>query len=63
MARKGRYSSGQKKAYYSGMGYSMGYNHRSISFGSSSNYQSFRDGYRAGIASLKKNPRKYPKLK
>ena len=43
MARKGRYSSGQKKAYYSGMGYSMGYNHRSISFGSSSNHQSFRE--------------------
>lgn len=58
-----RYSKNQRQAYYSGMGYSVGYKNRKINFRSDTLKQSFREGYAAGIRSQRKSPDKYPKLK
>ncbi len=57
--KKGKYTSGQKKAYYSGMGYAAGRKGKKIPFKSDSNLESFRKGYSAGVEIIVK----YPDLK
>ena len=62
MAKSGgrrRYTAGQKKAYYSGMGYRAAYDGKQIPFKNESNKESFRQGYRAAG----KKVSKYPPLK
>lgn len=58
MARKSKYTSGQRKAYYSGMGYHAGYKKKRIPFKNESNKASFRQGY----AKAAKSVAKYPNL-
>ncbi len=54
-----KYTAGQKKAYYSGMGYRAAYERKEIPFKNESNKESFRQGYR----SAGKKVSKYPPLK
>lgn len=56
---KSKYSSGQKKAYYSGMGYAAAHKGKKIDFKSEKNKQSFREGYRKGVTVIVN----YPDLK
>lgn len=56
---KKKYTSSQKKAYYSGMGYRAGKMNKSIPFKNSANKESFRAGFKAALATVKK----YPDLK
>lgn len=59
MPKKRRYTQSQKKAYYSGMGYRAGYMGKTIPFKSAANKESFRAGFNAALATV----RKYPDLK
>ena len=54
-----KYSNGQKKAYYSGMGYAAAHKGKAIPFKSDKNKQSFREGYKKGVTVIVK----YPDLK
>ena len=54
-----KYSSGQRKAYYSGMGYAAAQKGKRIPFQSEKNLTSFREGYRKGVTVIVK----YPDLK
>ncbi len=56
---KGKYSAGQKRAYYSGQGYRAGYEKKEIPFKNPKNKQSFREGF----ASVKVVVDGYPSLK
>ena len=60
---KKKYSSAQKSAYHSGMGYSVAYKGKKIAFSSEDLKNSFMAGYRAGSDKIKKSPKKYPDLK
>ncbi len=51
-----KYSYGQKKAYYSGMGYAAAYKGKAIPFASDKNKQAFREGYRKGVVVTGKYP-------
>ena len=53
-----KYTSGQRRAYYSGQGYRAGYEGKQIPFKNEKNKQSFRDGF----ASVKITVSKYPAL-
>lgn len=51
-----KYTEAQKKAYYSGMGYSAGRRGKKIPFKSEKNKQSFREGYKKGVTVIVKYP-------
>lgn len=53
---KSKYSSGQKKAYYSGMGYAAARKGKKIPFKSEKNMTSFRQGYKKGVTVIVKYP-------
>lgn len=57
------YSAQQKRAYYSGLGYRLGYEKRAITFRSPENRRSFSDGYNASGRVIAKSPKKYPKIR
>lgn len=63
MSGKKKYTQSQKKAYYSGMGYGVGYNRKRIEFDSDINKESFRAGFKVGISAANKNSKKYPTIK
>ena len=63
MAKKKKYTKGQRNAYQSGMGYSIAHKGKKIAFSSEEMKESFMAGYRAGTAKIKKSPKKYPDLK
>ena len=52
-----KYTAGQRKAYYSGMGYRAGQEGKAIPFRSEKNKESFRRGYR----NVKNTVAKYPR--
>ena len=56
MPGKSKYTQSQKKAYYSGMGYSVGRMNKAVPFKSAANKESFRAGYKAGLNAAKKYP-------
>lgn len=58
---KTKYTSGQRKAYQSGMGYSVAHSGNRINFKSALNRQSFIDGFNAGLKAQNKSPDRYPK--
>lgn len=58
MSRK-KYTEGQKKAYYSGMGYRAAWMGKQIPFTSKERKESFRAGFKAALETVKK----YPDLK
>jgi hypothetical protein len=51
-----KYSSGQRKAYYSGMGYAAARKGKKIPFKSDKNLKSFRQGYQKGVTVVVKYP-------
>lgn len=51
-----KYSAGQKKAYYSGMGYRAAFEGKKIPFRNESNKDSFRQGYRDAGKKVSKYP-------
>lgn len=56
MAKKAKYSEGQKKAYYSGMGYAAAAAGKRIDFKSPERKESFKEGLKAGIEKAKRLP-------
>lgn len=54
-----KHTAGQKKAYYSGMGYRAAYEGKEIPFKSKKNKQAFKDGF----SSVRIIVEKYPDLK
>ena len=59
---KSKYTRAQKRAYYSGMGYATAYHNKQINFATSENKESFKAGYKQGVAMAKQTPDKYPPL-
>ena len=59
MPKKKKYTQGQKKAYYSGMGYRAARMNKAIPFKNDANKESFRAGFKAALETVKK----YPDLK
>ena len=51
-----KYTTGQRKAYYSGMGYRAGKEGKAIPFKSEKNRESFRQGYRNSKNAVSKYP-------
>ena len=63
MPRKSKYSKNQQAAYHSGRGYAVANTGRVIDYKSEEMCKSFLAGYRAGVESMKKSPKKYPNKK
>ena len=59
---KSKYTRAQKRAYYSGMGYATAYHNKQINFATPENKESFKAGYKQGVAMAKQTPDKYPPL-
>lgn len=59
---KSNYTRAQKRAYYSGMGYATAYHNKQINFATPENKESFKAGYKQGVAMAKNTPDKYPPL-
>ena len=59
---KSNYTSAQKRAYYSGMGYATAYHKKAIKFAKPENRKSFEAGWKQGTAMAAKSPDKYPPL-
>ncbi|GEM_PF-3558101 len=57
--KRSKYTNGQKKAYYSGMGYRAAREGKQIPFRNAENKESFRAGFNAALETV----RKYPDLK
>ncbi len=55
-----KYTSGQRKAYYSGMGYAVRGQNRNIRFTSEDVKESFLAGYKVGKKIAVDNAKKYP---
>lgn len=53
---KSKYTEGQRKAYYSGMGYRAGMEGKAIPFKNEENKKSFREGYRKAKARVSNYP-------
>lgn len=58
MAKKSKYTAGQKKAYYSGMGYRAGEQGKIIPYKNMANKASFREGYRKAKNAVDRYPNK-----
>ncbi len=56
MAKKGKFTAGQKKAFYSGQGYRAGQYGKAIPFRSDKNKESFRAGYKKAKTIIGKYP-------
>lgn len=61
MAKKSNYTQGQKKAYYSGMGYRAGQYDKRIPFKNEENLKSFRNGYTAAKNAVDRYPKRRSK--
>ena len=59
--KKSKYSFQQRRAYYSGMGYSVAYAGNKVEFSSQDLKDAFMAGYKAGNKKQRSNPSKYPK--
>ncbi len=55
-----KYTSAQKKAYYSGMGYACAANGKAINFKNEKNKQSFYAGWGAGKKKIASDAERYP---
>ena len=55
-SRKSKYTNGQKKAYYSGMGYRAARLGKKIPFRNAENKESFRAGFNAALETVRKYP-------
>ncbi len=56
MANKKKFTSAQKKAYYSGMGYAAARKGKMIPFKNEENKASFKEGFNKGITVVIKYP-------
>lgn len=54
--KKSNYTRAQKRAYYSGMGYATAYHNKQINFATPENKESFKAGYKQGVAMAKQTP-------
>lgn len=62
MAKNNKFSPAQRRAFNSGMGYSVAHNKKEIVFTSQDLKDSFMAGYKAGTKKIKSSPKKYPPL-
>ena len=62
MAKKSNFSPAQRRAFNSGMGYSVSHHGRQIEFTSQDIKESFMAGYKAGTKKINSSPKKYPPL-
>ena len=60
--KKSKFTANQKRAYHSGIGYSVAHKGKKINFTSEDLKASFMAGYRAGSDKIQKSPKKYPNL-
>ena len=58
--KKSKFTASQKRAYHSGIGYSVAYKGKKINFTSKDLKDSFMAGYRVGCDKIDKSPKKYP---